>query len=189
MSYTVYIHRNKINNKAYVGQTNQKVENRWGKGSTYKPCVLFYRAIQKYGWDNFEHIVFASGLTQKEANVMEKGLIALFNTTNSSLGYNIKQGGDNHSLSEETKKKISEAAKNRDDNWRRKQRESHLGKKYSEEVCKKHRKAVYCVELDKVFESQKQAAQELGLTQGNISNCLAGRQKQTGGYHFEWILE
>ena len=126
MSYTVYIHRNKINNKAYVGQTNQKVENRWGKGSIYKPCVLFYRAIQKYGWDNFEHIVFVSGLTQKEADVMEKGLIALFNTTNPSLGYNIKQGGDNHSLSEETKKKISEAAKNRDDDWRRKQRESLL---------------------------------------------------------------
>ena len=106
---------------------------------------------------------------------MERGLIALFDTTNPSIGYNIKQGGNNHSLSEETKRKISEASQDRDDEWRRKQREAHLGKKYSEEVCKKHRKAVYCVELDKIFGSQKQAAEELGLTQGNISNCLAGR--------------
>lgn len=187
-NYTIYIHRNKINNKAYIGQTSQSVADRWGRGSTYKPCPHFYRAIQKYGWDSFEHIVWATGLTLEQANQMEEHLIALFDTTNPAWGYNVKKGGNNHSHSEETKRKLSEAAKNRNDEWREKQRQSHLGIKYSEEICEKRRKAVYCVELDKVFKSQSEAAKELGLTQGNISNCLAGRQKQTGGYHFEWVL-
>ena len=184
--YKIYIHRNKINNKAYIGQTCQEVADRGGKGSTYKPCVLFYRAIEKYGWDNFEHIVWATGLTQEQANKMEETLITLFDTTNPALGYNIKKGGNNHSHSEETKKKLSKAAQNRSEEWRRKQRESHLGLKRSEETCKKFRKPVYCIELNRVFESQKQAAIELGLTQGNISNCLAGRQKKTGGYSFRY---
>lgn len=48
-------------------------------------------------------------------------------------------------------------------------------------------KAVYCVELDRVFESQSIAAKELGLRQGNISSCLAGRLQTTGGYHWQWV--
>lgn len=52
-------------------------------------------------------------------------------------------------------------------------------------VCKK----IYCRELDKVYESQTQAAKELGLDQGNISKVCRGIFKQTGGYHFEFVIE
>ena len=37
----------------------------------------FFRAIEKYGWDNFRHIIIASDLTEMEAKEMEKDLIAL----------------------------------------------------------------------------------------------------------------
>ena len=37
------------------------------------------------------------------------------------------------------------------------------------------------------YKSSHDAARVLGLVQGNISNCLCGRIKQTGGYEFESV--
>ena len=80
--WCVYMHTNKINNKVYVGQTcQQPPEKRWGQnGYKYSNNEYFYRAIQKYGWDNFEHIIFAEDLTKKDADNMEILLIKLYNT-------------------------------------------------------------------------------------------------------------
>lgn len=51
----VYMHTNKINNKKYIGITGLKrYWDRWrSDGSGYKTQV-FGRAIDKYGWENFE---------------------------------------------------------------------------------------------------------------------------------------
>lgn len=57
----------------------------------------------------------------------------------------------------------------------------------NERAAQKLRKPVYCVELDRVFESQSQAAKELGVWQGNITKCCTGKAKTTGGYHFEFV--
>ena len=65
-NYTIYCHRNKINNKAYIGQTCQTTTRRWREGEGYINCSYFYAAIQKYGWNNFEHIILFENLTQKE---------------------------------------------------------------------------------------------------------------------------
>lgn len=51
------------------------------------------------------------------------------------------------------------------------------------------KKAIYCVELDRVFESQKEAAAELGLSNGGISNCCNGRLKTCGGYHWRFATQ
>ena len=107
--WCVYMHTNKINNKVYVGQTCLNPERRWRKdGAGYKNCTYFWRAIQKYGWDSFEHIIVAENLTKEEADTMEKDLIALYDTTNILKGYNLTCGGDNTELTEEVRKKISE---------------------------------------------------------------------------------
>lgn len=53
-------------------------------------------------------------------------------------------------------------------------------------AAKSRQKPIYCVELDRVFESGQQAARELGLNAGSISSVLKGRYKATGGYHFEY---
>ena len=47
-------------------------------------------------------------------------------------------------------------------------------------------KPVYCIELNKVYESQTAAAKELGLYPNNISRCCHGTLKTTGGYHFRF---
>lgn len=105
-NYSVYLHKNKINDKVYIGQTKQTLEKRWMNGEGYDTSPRFYNAIQKYGWDNFEHIVLRTNLSQEEANYLEEQLIAQFNSQNEEFGYNIKAGGNNNALSEETKRKI-----------------------------------------------------------------------------------
>lgn len=66
--YCVYYHRNSINGKYYIGQTGQRVEIRWANGRGYAGCTYFNKAIEKYGWDCFEHVVIESGLSKQEAD-------------------------------------------------------------------------------------------------------------------------
>ena len=94
----------------YVGITSQKPTERWkNNGDGYKRCPIFYRAIQKYGWENFEHQVFASNLTKEEAENMEMTLIEKLETQNRNFGYNILEGGSSPVLTEEIKQKISKS--------------------------------------------------------------------------------
>lgn len=92
-SYTVYIHKCP-NNKVYVGLTSQSVEGRWNEGKGYKHQRLFFRAIQKYGWNNIEHIIFAENLTLDEACSLERDLILKYKSNNKNYGYNLTDGGE-----------------------------------------------------------------------------------------------
>lgn len=108
--YTVYEHKNKINNKKYIGITSRNPEQRWGhNGNNYKTTPHFYAAIQKYGWDNFEHNILFENLTKQQACQKEQELIAQYNTTNKEYGYNSTSGGDIFHMNNETKQKISKA--------------------------------------------------------------------------------
>ena len=107
--YTVYQHKNKINGKVYIGITSQKPEQRWRNGEGYKSSPHFYSAIQKYGWDNFEHNILFVELTKEQACLKEQELIKEFNSMNREYGYNSTSGGDIFVMNEETKQKISQA--------------------------------------------------------------------------------
>lgn len=138
-SFTVYAHVNKINGKMYVGITKRKVEERWHNGKGYKNCIAFNNAIKKYGWNNFDHEIIASNLTEEEACNMEKTLIKGFNLQNSNYGYNINNGGKKASLSEETKKKIGDALRGRiiSEEVRKIYSEAHKGYKPTKEQIEK----------------------------------------------------
>lgn len=70
--------------------------------------------------------------------------------------------------------------------WTTPKENSNYGTR-TERVASKKRKPVYCVELDRVFQSMTAAAAELGLRVGGISNCLKGRTRTCGGYHWERV--
>lgn len=93
--YCIYLHRNKINNKVYIGQTKfgDNSNKRWQNGNGYKENISFYYDIQKYGWNNFEHIILENNLTLDESNKLEKQYILYYNSTNPSVGYNTMPGG------------------------------------------------------------------------------------------------
>jgi group I intron endonuclease len=77
-----------------VGITGQKPKDRWQRGCNYKSCYIFYRAIQKYGWNNIEHKILFQNLTKNEACEKEIELITLYDTINRKKGYNILKGGN-----------------------------------------------------------------------------------------------
>lgn len=90
--FCVYMHINKQNNKKYIGITSQDVKDRWKNGHGYKNCTKFWRAIQKYGWDGFEHLILYENISEQKAFEMEINLIQFYNT-NGEDGYNISSGG------------------------------------------------------------------------------------------------
>lgn len=83
------------NNKLYIGITSYTLAHRFGnEGSGYMKNVRFYKAIQKYGWDNIQHILLLEHLDKATAEECEKYLILKYKTTNAEFGYNISAGGE-----------------------------------------------------------------------------------------------
>lgn len=92
MNYNVYKHTNLVNHKSYIGITSQKCENRWGiNGKGYELQPKFYHAIQKYGWNNFQHDVLYTNLDKETALKIEADLIKTYDTIEN--GYNISPYG------------------------------------------------------------------------------------------------
>lgn len=203
--YIIYEHINKVNGKKYIGQTCQKPEYRWNHGEGYKNSVYFYSAIKKYGWNNFEHNILYTGLTQKEANELEEKLIKEYDLTNREKGYNSDSGGKNKTPSEETRLKQSISAQNRPivtEETKKKLSQLSKGITRSEETCNKISQAsiqrekdkqvrggkrerkVKCLNTGEVFDSCRAAANWCGLagTSGIASVCNQGKQK-TAGVH------
>lgn len=109
-----------VNGKMYIGQTTNTIEKRFNghikdsKKSDYK----FYRAIRKYGPENFtvEELASYSAPTKQELKPIldeaEKKFIKQYDSR--KRGYNSTDGGDGSlglPCSEEKKKKISESLK------------------------------------------------------------------------------
>lgn len=90
--YKVYCHTSP-SGKRYVGISNNP-EKRWNNGKGYIKNYLFYRAIEKYGWNNFTHEILYENLSIDEAGEIEKKLISEWNLTDPNYGYNLREGGN-----------------------------------------------------------------------------------------------
>lgn len=173
--YSVYMHKNKINQKVYIGLTKQEPQTRWrANGEGYKSQKKFWNAIQKYGWDNFEHIILKTNLTAKDASDLEKQLIKIFNSIEN--GYNADCGGITTNHSEETINKI---------------RCSMKGKTHTEKTKKKisnskqnDKRSVICLETGIEYLSAADAMKATGIDRSSISKVCYGTMRTAGGYHW-----
>ena len=137
--HKIYKYTNKVNGKVYIGRTCQSLEKRAGKeGHGYRRCLIFWRAIQKYGWESFIPEVLEDNLSAKEACTRETFFIEKYDSTNFKKGYNIIET-DSNIFSDERRKKISNKAKERvvSDKTKEKLRQANIGRKASEETKKK----------------------------------------------------
>jgi hypothetical protein len=55
-------------------------------------------------------------------------------------------------------------------------------------ISEENTSPVFCVELNKSFNSIREAADELNGTKGNICNALNGRQKKAYGYSWKYLV-
>lgn len=160
-NYTVYMYVSP-SDKRYIGITSRDVEKRWGDGKNYRNNIYFTNAIKHYGWDNFEHIIVARGLTKEEACWLEIELIKVWGSSNRDKGYNISLGGESGNHSEETRKKISESRKGENN---------------------PRAKAIICITLNAVFSTIKEGAKCYGTYINTISKCCKYKRKSAGKYN------
>lgn len=70
-----------------------------------------------------------------------------------------------------------------------------LGKTHTKEKMAKitqlaaqaNRRHVVCCETGDVYQSISAASKATGINRGNISNCVCGRYKTAGGYHWKYL--
>jgi group I intron endonuclease len=210
----VYAITNIINNKKYIGQSID-IYVRW---RNHKSALKHNRhnnehlqsAWNTYGEENFIFEILAICDVDKIDDI-EQYYIALFNCMNNAYGYNRESGGhNNRSLSEESRKKISDkhrgvkltdehkqkiglAGKGRvlSEVSRDKIREAITGIKRSDETRERItnsrkgenswcRRSVYCIELNEMFASIENACQKYGFNSSSLCSHLQGRYKWSG---------
>lgn len=165
--YTVYRHISP-SGRVYVGITTSTLLDRWGNGGCrYKRCKLFYRAIQKYGWDNFIHEIILNGVSKLEAIYTEKYLIKWYKLL--GISYNITDGGESTKgihMPEDAKAKISKYLK---------ENRGRAVLQYS-----------MCGEFINEYKSAAEASRVLGYGKTSVSYCASGKTKDNvlHGYIF-----
>ena len=108
----IYMIINLINGKIYIGSTNN-ISSRFNNHRSKLNRGIhennhLQNAWNKYGYDSFEfkNLMVCS---DSERNHCEQMFMDLYEAQNRDFGYNIRDA-DAHSVSEETKKKMSEAS-------------------------------------------------------------------------------
>ena len=203
-TYVVYLHRNKINNKCYVGQTCQKPEARWGlNGNGYKDQIYFYRAIQKYGWNNFEHIILETNIPQDKINERECYWTGYYHAL-APEGYTLQAGKKDYkvcSVTSSLNRSQSSLKKWENEEYREKvsNGRKEMWKNASPE-CKEKMlanlnrsgtkgKQVQCVETNTIYSSTREAERLTGINHCNISQVCIGKRKTAGKFHWRYIEE
>lgn len=148
----IYKATNTINGKVYIGQTKQDFESRKRYHYFYMNQgvdFVFYRALRKYGWDNFHWEIIDTANSEDELDNKEIFWISHLKSyiyDENSNGYNMTLGGEGargRVVSDETRKKLSKAkkgennplfGKNLSEEHRRKISDGNKGKNVSEET-------------------------------------------------------
>ena len=107
----IYMIKNKVNNKCYIGQSINIINRWYGHKNSLRHNTHGNKHLQnawnKYGEDNFEFIVLEE-CKEDELNDKEIYWISKLGGNESPDLYNYRAGGDSGgALSDETKKKIS----------------------------------------------------------------------------------
>ena len=201
----IYLITNIETKKQYVGQTVCKdVERRWAQHkwpSNRNLGTYLSNAFKKYGIDNFKFQIICICFDE-DCNRFEQEYIIKFSTL-SPNGYNIESGGNNHVCHEDTKKKLSEINKGKNN--------PQFGKKWTKELKEKrqketigdknpnygrkspNRKTIGMYDLQNTliekFNSIREAYEKTKINETSISGVCNGRHKKAGGFIWKFISD
>lgn len=102
----IYILRNKINDKVYIGQTWRPLKARFNSYRKSQPYL--FNAINKHGKNNFYYKVLCVANTQIMADYWEGYFITKYDSVDNDKGYNLRGPGGSHGkFSQISKDKMS----------------------------------------------------------------------------------
>lgn len=181
------------NLKKYVGVTsdfNRRMKQHVHEAKKEQPGMVVSWALKKYKLVNVK--ILGMFDNYDDANMFEIEMIRELGSI--EFGYNVTSGGlgsSGYQRSEETKIKLSKSLKGNPKLMGR--TPWNTGKPFTSEVRSKISKTLgskpVLVFKDGEFIGEwsnlNQCAQDLNLYRGNITHCLKGKLKSTGGYKFE----
>ena len=202
--YTVYQHRNLKNGKSYIGMTSREPKKRWNYGWGYQNNSKMWNDIQNSDWNkDWEHNIIGKFEDKQEALNVEEMFIQLFDSTNE--GYNTSTyGSGNYEKTEEQKRKMSEShiGITLSEEHRRKISEALSGEKaywYGKHLLEEHRKKISqsmgvngILQFSKdgefiaEYPSTKEAERHTGCNNCSICNCCKGNRKSAGGFIWKY---
>lgn len=104
MKGIIYLARNTVNNKIYIGQTisslNRRKSGHYAASRNESDRLYFHRAIRKYGENAFTWSVLetveSDSKTELDSVLNEKEIqyISIYNSNDCNAGYNLTSGGD-----------------------------------------------------------------------------------------------
>ena len=136
----VYLITNLVTGRYYIGQTvsfAQRMRNHRSNRDMGKSVIG--AAIKKHGWKNFAVEILGDAEAGDALNTLEKLWITIANSTERTVGYNLRLGDDRKVISEETRRKMSAAKK---------------GRKQSPELIEKRRLACVGIKRPRTKEHQ-----------------------------------
>lgn len=192
MKLTVYSIKCILNNKIYIGITNN-LNSRWNKhiyDARHNSQCVIHRAIRKYGLENFLLSTIKICETKNELLEQEQFFIRELKTHVSESGYNETWGGEAPMLgrkhTQQTLLKMSKTRKGRVS--------TNKGKKATELTKRKlsdsHSKAVVQIGLDGAIIAIHQSITKAGISVGcagtNISKVCRGKKKTAAGFLWQY---
>lgn len=188
-TYCVYKHTTP-SGKVYIGQTRAGAETRWkdGKGYTCHAHGWFWKAIQKYGWENIAHEILLDGLNKSEADYYERFYIAFYQSDDKRYGYNCTTGGsDGYKYTEDARRNISEGLKRH----YAEHGKPDTSKARAALLQKTSRRVVqYDLFGNRIAEysSAVEASEATGCSRAKINQalCIPHRMKQADGYMWRY---
>ena len=196
----IYQFTNKLDGKMYIGQTTTSLKKRLSQHYSTNKDTYFYRALRKYGKENFIVEEICSATNIDDLNYLEEYFIQYYNTLKPN-GYNIALGGDNFERicgpmqgkkhTEETKQKMSLSAlgKPKSQETKEKISQAKKGSKLSQEARDKISKVhtgmkyvgvrIVCNETSEIFISILEASRSTGIYRTKINRQLTGKVKNT----------
>ncbi len=201
----IYMLRNKINNKVYIGQSIDLVKRMDKyKNLRCKSQPHIYNALKKHGWDNFDKLILDTCYTDEcELTILEQHCMDKFNSLDKRCGYNDREAGTRGRHSEKSKVLMSEAKRGKTHLAETKRlisesckgnKHYNFGKTASKEAKAKfteaHRHEMHAVEsidTGQTFESIRDCSRIMNIPQSSLHRHLKGQAKHVKGFHFRYI--
>lgn len=189
----IYKATNKVNGKAYIGQTNFTLDKRrreHERAAKRRPNTYFLKALNKYGFNSFEWEILEAGIDDHDRlNEAEKKNIAIHKTVKPG-GYNLTYGGEGGVPCQGTIEKMRKIAKaNHGDLFYKArmdegQRRAMARPEYKAKMqakSERQKMPVLCIESGKYYESRVVAERGEHASVGIINN---GEIKKVGDRHW-----